>query len=207
VKAYGYTSECYDKARGCGNSSRGNSSRCDARTQMPGWTSRLPGRCHTHAEKTLIDDEHAGLWLQPQKDWFALGECSGCFEDMTAEKQQALLVLGTDRNCWNSPAKANGINCSASLEERKGMYDAIQRKFARSARSVWHFPEQRRFAIVTIYASMLMSFSGLVVFVALRHGAWNLFSTDNAITGEESQLRLVQPDGTDLEMEPLLNCL
>jgi len=175
VKAYGYTSECYDKARGCGNSSRGNSSRCDARTQMP--------------------------------DWFALGECSGCFEDMLAEKQQALLVLGTDRNCWNSPAKANGINCSASLEERKGMYDAIQRKFARSARSVWHFPEQRRFAIVTIYASMLMSFSGLVVFVALRHGAWNLFSTDNAITGEESQLRLVQPDGTDLEMEPLLNCL
>merc|ERR1712007_402246 len=106
------------------------------------------------------------------KDWFALGECSGCFEDMTAEKQQALLVLGTDRNCWNSPAKANGINCSASLEERKGMYDAIQRKFARSARSVWHFPEQRRFAIVTIYASMLMSFSGLVVFVALRHCAW-----------------------------------
>lgn len=122
VSAYGYSDICFDEARGCANTTH-----CPDRVQHPGWASRMPERCVLRAADTDTSDK-ADLWLSPKKDWFALGTCSGCFADLRLEMQEALLHLGTDADCWNAPARANGLDCAGSSEARNRMYEAIEAK-------------------------------------------------------------------------------
>eukprot|EP00928_Gymnodinium_smaydae_P035944 TRINITY_DN25203_c0_g1_i2.p1 TRINITY_DN25203_c0_g1~~TRINITY_DN25203_c0_g1_i2.p1 ORF type:complete len:450 (+),score=30.84 TRINITY_DN25203_c0_g1_i2:142-1491(+) len=118
VRAYGYSSSCYDYVVGCtepsSNTSR-NFAECPARVDMPAWTRRLVHSCDERGD----DGHKPDLWLRPMKNWHALGDCSGCFADQSAEQQLALEILGTDESCWNAPARQNGAECATVVPPRR----------------------------------------------------------------------------------------